>query len=53
MAKREILILGGGFAGVYTALYLEKALRPEEASISLVNRTLVQIRFSPANLDSM
>ena len=38
MAKREILILGGGFAGVYTALYLEKALRPEEASISLVNR---------------
>lgn len=38
MAKREILILGGGFAGVYAAMYLEKALRPEEASISLVNR---------------
>ena len=38
MAKREVLILGGGFAGVYAAMYLEKALRPEEASISLVNR---------------
>ena len=38
MAKREILILGGGFAGVYTAMYLEKALRPEQAAISLVNR---------------
>src|SRR6185312_11663160 len=33
-----ILILGGGFAGVYTARYLEKMLRPEEASITLINR---------------
>ena len=35
---RQILILGGGFAGVYTARYLEKLLRPEEAAITLVNR---------------
>jgi NADH dehydrogenase FAD-containing subunit len=32
---KQILILGGGFAGVYTARYLEKLLRPEEASITL------------------
>src|ERR1700730_13975087 len=31
---KQILILGGGFAGVY----LEKLLRPEEASITLINR---------------
>src|SRR2546421_11328701 len=37
MAKR-ILILGGGFAGVYTARKLEKLLAPEEAEITLVNR---------------
>lgn len=35
---KEILILGGGFAGVYTARALEKLLRPEEANITLVNR---------------
>ena len=35
---RRILVLGGGFAGVYTARYLEKLLRPEEATITLVNR---------------
>src|SRR3984893_1442517 len=35
---KQILILGGGFAGVYTARYLEKLLRPEEASITLINR---------------
>ena len=34
----QILILGRGFAGVYTARYLEKLLRPEEASITLINR---------------
>ncbi len=38
MAKREIVILGGGFGGVYAAMHLEKTLRPEDASISLVNR---------------
>jgi NADH dehydrogenase len=35
---KQILILGGGFAGVYTARCLEKLLRPEEASINLINR---------------
>jgi len=35
---KQILILGGGFAGVYTARCLEKLLRPEEADITLVNR---------------
>src|ERR1051326_6184275 len=38
MGARKILILGGGFAGVYTARTLEKLLRPEEAEITLVNR---------------
>jgi NADH dehydrogenase len=37
-APKQIVILGGGFAGVYTARYLEKLLRPEEATITLVNR---------------
>src|SRR5947209_15990765 len=35
---KQILILGGGFAGVYTARCLEKLLRPAEASIALINR---------------
>jgi hypothetical protein len=35
---KEILILGGGFAGVYTARYLEKLLRADQASITLINR---------------
>ena len=35
---KQILILGGGFAGVYTARSLEKLLRPEEANITLINR---------------
>jgi NADH dehydrogenase len=37
-ALQKIVILGGGFAGVYTARYLEKLLRPAEAAITLVNR---------------
>jgi NADH:ubiquinone reductase (H+-translocating) len=36
--EKRILILGGGFAGVYTARHLEKMLKPGEASLSLVNR---------------
>jgi NADH dehydrogenase len=36
--KKQIVILGGGFAGVYTARCLEKMLRPDEADICLVNR---------------
>src|SRR5580658_7389741 len=35
---KKIVVLGGGFAGVYTARYLEKLLRPAEAAITLVNR---------------
>ena len=35
---KQVVILGGGFAGVYTARYLEKLLRAEEASITLINR---------------
>ena len=35
---KQILILGGGFAGAYTARTLEKLLRPGEAEITLVNR---------------
>ena len=35
---KRIVILGGGFAGAYTARYLEKLLRAEEASIALINR---------------
>src|SRR2546426_819829 len=34
----RIVILGGGFGGVYTARFLEKLLRPEDAEICLVNR---------------
>jgi len=37
--KKRILILGGGFGGVYTALHLEKTLaRDPDVSITLVNR---------------
>ena len=35
---KRIVILGGGFAGVYAARWLEKLLQPGEADISLVNR---------------
>ena len=37
-AVQRILILGGGFGGVYTALRLEKMLRADEAEITLVSR---------------
>jgi NADH dehydrogenase len=36
--KKKILVLGGGFAGMYAARHLEKVLRPEEVEISLVNQ---------------
>ena len=36
--KKRILVLGGGFAGVYTARNLERLLRLDEASISLINQ---------------
>src|SRR5947208_13452914 len=35
---KQVLILGGGFAGVYAARCLEKLLRAEEVSITLINR---------------
>ncbi|MBI3471875.1 MAG: FAD-dependent oxidoreductase [Candidatus Solibacter usitatus] len=35
---KRIVVLGGGFGGVYAASFLEKMLRPEEAAIWLVNR---------------
>ena len=37
--RQRICILGGGFAGVYTALYLEKALgRRDDYEITLINK---------------
>lgn len=37
--KKHVVILGGGFGGVYTAQYLEKALgRHDDFEITLVNR---------------
>ena len=39
MSKHHILILGGGFGGLYTALELEKALKNDsDIEITLVNR---------------
>jgi NADH:ubiquinone reductase (H+-translocating) len=39
MAKNRILILGGGFAGLYTALELERLLAKDpDSEITLVNR---------------
>src|SRR3954451_17216283 len=35
---KRVLILGGGFAGVYTARALERLLQPHEAELTLVNR---------------
>src|SRR5947209_6410522 len=37
-SPKKILILGGGFAGMYTAKYLERMLKPQEAEISVVNQ---------------
>ena len=35
--SQHVVILGGGFAGVYTAMYLEKKVG-SDVTISLVNR---------------
>src|SRR5438034_71164 len=37
-AMKRIVIIGGGFGGVYTARFLEQRLDPSEAEIALVNR---------------
>jgi len=38
-ARKRIVIMGGGFAGVYTAKYLEKALgRRDDFEITLINK---------------
>src|SRR5689334_25397356 len=38
-ARKRVVILGGGFAGVYTAQYLEKALgRRDDFEITLINK---------------
>src|SRR5262245_21401271 len=36
LPKRRVLILGGGFAGVHTALHLERQLRVPDVEITLV-----------------
>ena len=36
--RKQIVILGGGFGGVYTARSLERILKPDEADICLINR---------------
>lgn len=38
MGAKHIVILGGGFGGIYTAMQLERLLRPGEARVSLVNK---------------
>jgi NADH dehydrogenase len=36
--EKRIVILGGGFGGVYTARHLGRMLKPGEASVTLINR---------------
>jgi NADH dehydrogenase FAD-containing subunit len=36
--RKQVLILGGGFGGLYTALGLEKFARESDVEITLVNR---------------
>jgi len=46
-ARQRIVILGGGFGGLYTALHLEKALgRGAPLEVTLVNRDNVFL-FTP------
>jgi NADH dehydrogenase len=35
--RKEILVIGGGYVGMYTALRLQRRLRPGEASITVVD----------------
>jgi NADH dehydrogenase len=36
--RKQILILGGGFGGIYTARHLERILGPDQADIQIVNQ---------------
>ncbi|MGA8406644.1 MAG: FAD-dependent oxidoreductase [Candidatus Acidiferrales bacterium] len=36
--KKRIVILGGGFGGIYTARHLARLLKPDESSVVLINR---------------
>jgi len=36
--RKQILILGGGFGGIYTARHLERLLRDGEADVQLINQ---------------
>lgn len=38
MAMKKIVVLGGGFGGVYAAMQLERLLSPQEAEITLVSK---------------
>lgn len=39
MSKKRVIILGGGFAGVYTAIHLERALRRrDDVEVTLVSK---------------
>ncbi|MFN0179224.1 MAG: NAD(P)/FAD-dependent oxidoreductase [Gemmatimonadales bacterium] len=37
-ARTRVVILGGGFGGAYSAMYLEKLLPPEDIDLTLVSR---------------
>jgi len=38
MTRKRVVIVGGGFGGIYAARFLEKLLQPGDADICLVNR---------------
>jgi len=37
--KKDIVIIGGGFGGVYTALYLSKKFKNCDVNVTVINRT--------------
>lgn len=39
MNKTKIIIIGGGFGGIYTAKYLEKYFNKDNAEITLINKS--------------
>lgn len=38
MGKKRVVIVGGGFGGIYTAMHLEKYLKKDDFDITLINR---------------